>query len=112
VKQHLLHPSTLERGPHDLRGPALARGIWHHGLTLQSAGGIENRAEVGNGLTEHEVVDVFTAQTTADLTMDLNPDEVLKARGCARNDLITDRHRDPLAYTPWLRIYFDAGIAT
>lgn len=81
------------------------------GLTLQPAGGIEYRADVGNGLTEHEVVDVFTAETTQDLAWDLNPDEVMQATWCARSDLITDIRRNPSAYTPWLRIYLDAGIA-
>lgn len=81
------------------------------GLTLHPAGGIEYRADVGNGLTEHEVVDVFTAETTADLPMDLNPDEVMQTKWCARSDLIRDIQRDPNAYTPWLRIYLDAGIA-
>ncbi len=81
------------------------------GLSLQSAGGIEYRADVGNGLTEHEVVDVFTAETSADLAMDLNPQEVMQTKWCARGDLIADIRRDPSVYTPWLRIYLDAGIA-
>jgi isopentenyl-diphosphate delta-isomerase len=81
------------------------------GLTLQPAGGIEYRADVGNGLTEHEVVDVFTAEATADLAMDLNPDEVMQTKWYARGDLIDDIRRDPSAYTPWLRIYLEAGIA-
>lgn len=81
------------------------------GLTLQPAGGIEYRADVGNGLTEHEVVDVFTAEATADLAMDLNPDEVMQTKWYARGDLIEDVRRDPSAYTPWLRIYLEAGIA-
>jgi isopentenyl-diphosphate delta-isomerase len=81
------------------------------GLNLQPAGGIEYRADVGNGLTEHEVVDVFTAEATADLAMDLNPDEVMQTKWYARGDLIDDIRRDPSAYTPWLRIYLEAGIA-
>jgi isopentenyl-diphosphate delta-isomerase len=80
------------------------------GLTLQSAGGIEYRADVGNGMTEHEVVDVFTAETTPDLRINLNPDEVMQTKWCARGDLIADIRRDPSAYTPWLRIYLDAGL--
>jgi isopentenyldiphosphate isomerase len=28
-----------------------------------------------------------------------------------RGDLIADIRRDPSAYTPWLRIYLEAGIA-
>lgn len=81
------------------------------GLNLQPAGGIEYRADVGNGLTEHEVVNVFTAEATADLAMDLNPDEVMQTKWYARGDLIDDIRRDPSAYTPWLRIYLEAGIA-
>lgn len=80
------------------------------GLTLQPAGGIEYRADVGNGLTEHEVVDVFVAEARVDLAMTLNPDEVMQTKWCAVGDLIADIRRDPSAYTPWLRIYLEAGI--
>lgn len=81
------------------------------GLTLQPAGNIEYRADVGNGLTEHEVVDVFVAHATAALPMALNPAEVMQTRWMPRAALQTAVAANPAQFTPWLKIYLDAGIA-
>lgn len=80
------------------------------GLILRPAGKIEYRADVGNGLTEHEVVDVFTAEASDRLALDLNPDEVMQARWIPLSDLAKEVEADPSRFTPWLRIYLDAGI--
>ncbi len=80
------------------------------GLMLRPAGNIEYRADVGNGLTEHEVVDVFTAETSHSLALELNPDEVMQARWVTLADLSNEIEADPSRFTPWLRIYLDAGI--
>lgn len=80
------------------------------GLALQPAGNIEYRADVGNGLTEHEVVDVFTAEASAALPMVPNPTEVMQTRWVARADLMAAVQKDPALYTPWLKIYLEAGI--
>jgi isopentenyl-diphosphate Delta-isomerase len=80
-------------------------------LALVAAGQIEYRADVGNGLTEHEVVDLFFAHATPDLPMALNPAEVMQTRWVARADLIAAVKDHPDHYTPWLKIYLDAGIA-
>lgn len=82
------------------------------GLDLQPAGQIEYRADVGQGLTEHEVVKVFTATTTQDLPLALNPDEVMQTQWITRADLIEQIHLTPDRFTPWLRIYLEAGLAT
>jgi isopentenyl-diphosphate Delta-isomerase len=81
------------------------------GLVLDPAGQIEYRAEVGNGLTEHEVVDVFTAEAPADLAFAPDPDEVMQTRWVDRAELIAAIRATPECYTPWLRIYLEAGIA-
>ncbi len=75
------------------------------GLDLYRAGGVEYRAEVGNGLIEHEVVDIFTAQTTADLPLALNPDEVMDTRWISLADLTQETVTFPDRFTPWLQIY-------
>lgn len=75
------------------------------GLSLLPRGTLEYRAEVGNGLIEHEVVDVFTADASADLSMDLNPDEVQAVRWVDLYDLAAEAERHPDRFTPWLRIY-------
>lgn len=81
------------------------------GLTLAPAGQIEYRADVGSGLTEHEVVDVFVAQSPPTLRLSLNPEEVMQTKWIARNTLADEVQARPQLFTPWLRIYLDAGIA-
>jgi isopentenyl-diphosphate Delta-isomerase len=81
------------------------------GLVLAAAGKIEYRADVGNGLTEHEVVDVFIARAGQDLRLEVNPAEVMQTRWISRAALIKEIGAAPERYTPWLRIYLEAGIA-
>lgn len=75
------------------------------GLHMAPAGQVEYRADVGGGLTEHEVVDVFTANAPADLPLTLNPDEVQATRWVDLYDLAAETRRWPDRFTPWLRIY-------
>ena len=89
----------------------LAEELGITGLSLVPAGQIEYRADVGNGLTEHELVDVFVAHAPPNLPLALNPAEVMQTRWVARQDLISAVNANPEQYTPWLKIYLDAGIA-
>ncbi|MEY1557234.1 isopentenyl-diphosphate Delta-isomerase [Yoonia sp. R2331] len=66
---------------------------------------VEYRADVGNGLTEHEVVEIFVAEAPDDLTLGLNPEEVMAVRWVNYYDLSADVARHPENYTPWLQIY-------
>ncbi|HCP82161.1 MAG TPA: isopentenyl-diphosphate delta-isomerase [Octadecabacter sp.] len=67
---------------------------------------IEYRADVGGGLIEHEVVDLFVAQTSKEaLDLSLNPDEVAETRCTDIYDLASQVTREPNQYTPWLKIY-------
>lgn len=75
------------------------------GLTPQHRGQVEYRAEVGNGLIEHEVVEVFVCDTTDDLPLALNPDEVMATRWIKMDELVQDVSQTPATYTPWLSIY-------
>ena len=75
------------------------------GLTLEAAGGVEYRAEVGGGMVEHEVVALFRAHAPADLVLALNPDEVMDARWIGLEALQAEIAATPEAFTPWLRIY-------
>lgn len=68
---------------------------------------IEYRADVGNGLIEHEVVDVFVAERTPGMPISLNPEEVEAARWVDLTELVADVKANPTRYTPWLRIYLD-----
>ena len=75
------------------------------GLTLTPVGQVEYRAEVGPGLVEHELVDVFVARTTQAPDLAPDPDEVAETRWMGLADLATDLAADPQAYVPWLHIY-------
>ena len=66
---------------------------------------IEYRADVGGGLIEHEVVEVFVAEAPNDLKVTPNPDEVMAVRWIDFYDLRADISRHPALYTPWLQIY-------
>ena len=66
---------------------------------------LEYRANVGGGLTEHEVVDIFVARWKNVAEVAPNPDEVSAVRWCEIDDLVNDVSAMPENYTPWLRIY-------
>lgn len=75
------------------------------GLELQHRGHVEYRADVGGGLIEHEAVEVYTAETTADLAFQHNPSEVKTTAWVDRDALIAGITKTPDIFTPWLRIY-------
>jgi isopentenyl-diphosphate delta-isomerase len=66
---------------------------------------LEYRADVGNGLIEHEVVDVFLAHVQGDLTITPDPDEVMETRWIDYHDLLAEVARHPERFTPWMKIY-------
>lgn len=66
---------------------------------------IEYRADVGNGLIEHERVSVFSVQVETPPQMTLNPKEVMDVRWVNYNELQTEVRRTPDKFTPWLKIY-------
>lgn len=68
---------------------------------------VEYRADVGNGLIEHELVDIFVATAPAGLRVTPNPDEVSDVRWIDLYDLAAEVGRWPERFTPWLRIYMD-----
>ena len=66
---------------------------------------VEYRADVGNGLIEHELVDIFVAEANKSLPITPNPDEVAAVRWVDLYDLSAEVQRCPDSFTPWLRIY-------
>ncbi|MEO1732053.1 MAG: isopentenyl-diphosphate Delta-isomerase [Pseudomonadota bacterium] len=75
------------------------------GLHPEFRQNLEYRADVGNGLIEHEVVDVFLARAPHDLSVEPNPDEVMETRWVDYHDLLAEVRRHPDRFTPWLKIY-------
>ncbi|ABG29881.1 isopentenyl-diphosphate Delta-isomerase [Roseobacter denitrificans] len=82
------------------------------GLIPQHRHHLEYRADVGGGLIEHEVVDVFVAEADETLVVLPNPDEVMAVEWVHFDDLVDQVAQHPDRYTPWLRIYLRDHAAT
>lgn len=76
-----------------------------NGLAVLPAGQVEYRAEVTGGLVEHEVVEVFLAQTAIRPALFLDPAEVADTAWMTLAELDAAIAADPDRFTPWLRIY-------
>ena len=83
----------------------LGQELGIQGLELSARGQIEYRADVGNGLTEHELVDLFVAEAPPELDVSPNPEEVDRVRWIDHEALIGEIAVRPLDFTPWMRIY-------
>jgi len=77
------------------------------GLTYTHRGQIEYRADVGNDMTEHEVVDLFVAETDAPPPLHPDPAEVMATRWLTPAHLRHEISVAPERFTPWLRIYMN-----
>jgi isopentenyl-diphosphate Delta-isomerase len=75
------------------------------GLPLIHSAEIEYRADVGNGLIEHELVQVFTAMAVPGLVVLPNPAEVSETDWVPLPELVARVDRFPAQFTPWLAIY-------
>lgn len=102
------HPRWQEPAP-ACATRRLAEEMGIAGLPLRRAGGIEYRAAVGSGLTEHEVVDLFVAHASLALPIRPDPAEVMDTAWIALPDLRAQVWADPLRFTPWLSIYLEKG---
>jgi isopentenyl-diphosphate delta-isomerase len=98
------HPHWNEPAA-DCANRRLEEELGIHGLDLELRDRIEYRAEVGNDLIEHEVVDIFIAQMDKSQCFEPNPLEVVQTRWMSLADtykqVMTNSHK----YTPWLKIY-------
>ena len=77
------------------------------GLPVTWRGQVEYRAEVGGGMVEHEVVDLFTAEAPEGVEAAPNPDEVMEVRWVDLAQLRAEIAAEPDLFVPWLRIYLD-----
>ena len=75
------------------------------GLALVPRPVIEYRADVGGGLTEHEVVEVFTAEAPPGVEPRPDPAEVAATRWVPVDALREEVTAEPARFSPWLRIY-------
>ncbi len=98
------HPDWNEK-PTDCARRRLMDELGMTGVSVRHVGQVEYRADVGEGLIEHEVVEIFVAEATPLMTLDPNPDEVMDTRWVDRAQLTRETQSQPERFTPWLRIY-------
>lgn len=72
---------------------------------LTFADQVEYRAEVGNDLIEHELVDIFVGNFDHTQAVSVNLDEVARVQWVSLHDLVRQIELTPEQFTPWLRIY-------
>lgn len=77
------------------------------GLWPAHVGQLEYRADVGGGLTEHEVVDLFLAFARPGMPLAPDPAEVAETRWIGLYDLVAETRRHPERFTKWLAIYLE-----
>ncbi|WP_226623858.1 isopentenyl-diphosphate Delta-isomerase [Alloyangia pacifica] len=98
------HPHWDE-DPRDCALRRLDEELGLRGLDPQYRGQVEYRAEVGGGMTEHELVDIFVAEAGAGVEAAPNTAEVMATEWLTLPELRARIAAEPEAFTPWLRIY-------
>lgn len=98
------HPGWDE-DPADCARRRLSEELGIEGLAPLHRDRIEYRADVGQGLTEHEVVDIYLAEAPPGLRPRPNPAEVMAVRWADLHALAAEVAARPDEFTPWLRIY-------
>lgn len=77
-------------------------------LPLTPADIVDYRADVTDGLIEHERVHVFRAEIARSaLILSPDPSEVAATRWADRRTLQAEAHAAPERFAPWFRIYLD-----
>jgi len=77
------------------------------GLVPEHRGQVSYRADVGGGMTEDEVVEIFTAEAGPDLAIAPDPAEVWQIAWVTLAELKAQVAAEPERFAPWLRIYLD-----
>lgn len=80
------------------------------GIAPSHVGQVEYRADVGGGMVEHEVVDIFVAEADEGMPVTPNPAEVEAVEWIGLAALAEAARVEPGRFTPWLRIYLDEHI--
>jgi isopentenyl-diphosphate delta-isomerase len=98
------HPHWLENSV-DCAHRRITQELGITDCPLEFRDQIEYRADVGGGLIEHEVVDMFTAHCDAPPITNLNPHEVADVTWLTETDLDHMAATQPDRLTPWIKIY-------
>ncbi|MFT6912889.1 MAG: isopentenyl-diphosphate delta-isomerase [Paracoccaceae bacterium] len=100
------HPGWNEK-PADCAVRRLKEELGITGLYPAHRDQVEYRANVGNGLIEHEIVEIYLAVADRKMRITPNPDEVMQVEWVGFYDLAAEISRRPERFSPWLRIYLD-----
>jgi isopentenyl-diphosphate Delta-isomerase len=77
-------------------------------LPLTPGRKVEYRADVGQGLTEHEHVTFYFGQAKRDdLVVNANPAEVMETRWATYEEVAGEIAAKPEHFAPWFRIYME-----
>ena len=98
------HPQWEEIGL-DCAKRRLAEELGITGIPLSYRDTVEYRADVGGGLIEHEVVDIFVGEMPKDVEPVINPAEVMDTIWRPLTGLAEEVMRRPDGFTPWFQIY-------
>jgi isopentenyl-diphosphate Delta-isomerase len=98
------HPHWDET-PQDCARRRLFEELGVEGVAPEAVGQVEYRADVGGGMIEHEVVDIFIAETSRGAALRPDPAEVMDTRWLSVRALDLEIAARPEVFTPWLRIY-------
>ena len=98
------HPDWDE-APADCATRRLSDELGMSGVDLTYVEQLEYRADVGNDMIEHEVVDCFIARCATRPTVTPNPDEVMDVRWVEIDTLRDQARLQPEEFTKWFQIY-------
>jgi isopentenyl-diphosphate delta-isomerase len=98
------HPHWNE-DPETCATRRLTEELGLRGLPMTHRGQIEYRADVGGGMIEHELVDLFLSTPQTRPLPEPNPAEVAATRWITPEALEAEIAANPAHFTPWLRIY-------
>jgi isopentenyl-diphosphate delta-isomerase len=98
------HPHWGET-PMDCATRRLGQELGLFDVALQFRDTVEYRADVGGGLIEHEVVDIFVGELPAGREPVPDPTEVMDTIWQPLPELMQAVVESPAGFTPWLRIY-------
>nr|WP_281494063.1 isopentenyl-diphosphate Delta-isomerase [Jannaschia sp. S6380] len=105
------HPHWQEH-PDDCAARRLGEELGITDLPLRHRGRLEYRAEVGGGMIEHEVVDIYLGHSDPSLRIEPDPAEVQDTDWIDLDVLAGQAERKPERFTPWLRIYLKNHLRT
>ncbi|WP_108722436.1 isopentenyl-diphosphate Delta-isomerase [Thioclava electrotropha] len=104
------HPDWGER-PETCALRRLREELGIEGLYPAHADRIEYRMDVGDGLIEHEVTDIYIAYAQRGLSVNPDPELVSETRWIGLYDLGAEVRRYPDRFSRWLRFYMQEHIS-